>query len=246
MPFIFPDTGLTVTSTGSLGVIFQNDGETLPEEITVTSTNSALAMTTFADLALVTADDETWQAVELTAPLPLDDIYTVRVYFDAVEVHSESVELPSPGKLRGRVLRQRLYEVLQAGYLAGAIEARPYGTPYEPSTVNIDFKGVAGIVVEVGAAYVDSIELRDYLTQQASVTIPLNVYGAMDDGEDTETVANGFEQVCGYLLGTDWKMKAFGMIQSQATMQGGEPQIQDDRNMAVIKGSISVLMRKGK
>ena len=162
MPFIFPDLpdgpgSITVTPTGSLGVSFMADSVALPAAISVTATNSALVMTTFSDLALVTATEENWQYVELTDPLPSNETYTVRVYFDDVEVHSEVLEVPAPGKLRGRVLRQRVYEVLFTGYMNGNIESRPYGSPFIPKTVNQDFKSTSGTVVEVGAAELDEV-----------------------------------------------------------------------------------------
>lgn len=243
MSYVFPDGGLILVPTGSLGIAFRADGSPLPELIEISVTDESLVETIYTT-DLISTPDATWQVARLTPPLSFGQDYAVDVLFDSVSVYTEEITVPLPGKARSRVLRQRLYEVLLAGVEAGDIDASIYGSGHYPGTVNNDFKAEAGIVVELAPAYTGAMELHGGIkVANMAVTVPINIYGGMDEGEDAEEVATEFERIAGYLLGKDWKLSGFGMHQSNAVFEGGAPDINSDRMMVIIRGNLTMTMR---
>lgn len=242
MPFTFDSRGPIVVPTGSFSVLFKANADPLPAAITIEVTNSSLVTTSYADLALISDPSSTWQAVELAGPLAFGDVYQVKVFFDAVEVYSGSVEVPLPGKRRSAVLRQRIFEVLQRGYLTGQITAVPFGT-LTPDMVGTDINTSGGSVIEVGAGYVQGVSRWAYDSKASDVTIPIRIHGAIDESEDTEDLVADFEDVAGYILAADWFLAGFGVTQSEASIGGSEPEITEDRKMAVVRGTLTVPMR---
>lgn len=249
MSVIFGDTGIRVVPTGSLAICFRLEAPSeMPEEITLSVLEDGAdpeEAQEIGPLPVISAAETAWKYLGLTPPLKFGVAYSVRVLFDGAEVHSETVEIPPHYGRKGSVLRQRLYELLLEGYQNGDLEAMPYGNGHCPGAVNEgDFKPEGGVIVEVGNYYTGSISLKDYRTRESQVTIPLNVHVPMDDESDAGAGSEAFEEIADYLMRVDWRLGGFGMFQSAATFEGNEPEVNEDRALAVMRGSLNVAMRK--
>jgi len=248
MAIEFGEDGLTVVATGSLGVcFFITAPDVVPENIAVEAMpegGDVGDQVGFGNLQILTGDESEWKYVQLTGPLKFGVTYDVTVKFDGVSVYTETLTIPIHGGRKGAVLRQRIYEVLLEGYREGHLEALPYGDGHSPGAINDnDFKPEAGTAIEVGNYYPSAISMRDYSTRQSQLTVPLNVHAAMDDETDVADTTIALEGAIDYLLKTDWRLNGFGMFQSAATFEGNEPEINNDRTVAVLRASLNMPMR---
>lgn len=248
MAILVRDGGLVAVVTGSLGLCFRADAEEIPEDITIEAMpidGEPEDLLVFSGLEILSDDSTEWKYVDLTPPLVYGVDYDVVVKFDGVVVHGETLMIPSPGAARGAVLRQRIYEVLLGLYRTGAIEAKPYGNGHMPGIINDgDIKAEGGLVVEVGNYYTSATNLRDYRTREAELSVPLRVHVAMDDGEDVAAGSAEMETLIDAMMASDWGLNGFGMFQSQATFEGQEPEINEDRTVAVVASSLSINIRR--
>ena len=238
---------LGAVPTGSLALSFQvTSPDVVPTSVQLQLTDSAEDVTLTDPLEINETAYIEWKQCALTQPVSWGETYTVAVLFDDEVVHTfpDAFELATPGKRRSPVLRQRLYEVLLTAFNAGSIAAQPYGDAHRPATIAIDVKSIPGTIIEVAPAYVESMEYNTAVSQIAQVTVPLRAYASIDNPEDLEELSSDFEEVLGYLLETSWKLNSFGLIQSEATCDSGEPEISEDRKLAIIEGSITVPMRR--
>lgn len=247
MATVVRNGGLVAVVTGSMGLCFRTD-DPLPDDITIEAMPAGgdpEDLLEFEGLEILSDDSTEWKYVELTPPVAFDVEYDVAVKFDGVIIHGETLMIPSPGAARGAVLRQRLYETLLRLYIAGEIEAKPYGDGQLPGIVHDgDIKAEGGLALEVGNYYTSATNLRDYKTRESQISVPIRVYVAMDDSEDVAAASAEMENVLDALLKTDWGLNGFGMFQSQATFEGQEPDINEDRTVAVVTSTLSVNIRR--
>lgn len=248
MAVLVGDDGLTIVATGSVGLGFALTApDTMPAVISMEAMpegGDVGDLITFPDLPVLTGPDDEWHQVGLTGPLKFGVTYDITVKFDGVEVYTETLTIPPHRGRKGAVLRQRIYETLLAGCLAGEIEAKPYGDFQVPGAVNDgDMVPEGGVIVEVGNYYPNSIRLKDYLTRETLIALPLNVNVPIDDEGDAAEATMALEEVIDYLMRTDWRLNGFGLIQSAATFEGNEPEVNDDRKLAVVRGTLNIPVR---
>lgn len=245
MAYVFPDSGIGILPTGALALAFKaTDGWHVPTVITVQvirTTDSVVY--DFADLESVVGGDD-WNYITRTPPLPLGGEYYVDVSFDGAIIYTSTIDIPSPGRRRSPVLRQRIYEVLFDGYLDNKLASMPYGTIHVPQSVQMDFKPSSAIIVEVQPCYLSSAGYYSSDAQVNDITVPINFYMSIDDAEDTEDLIVAAEDVYGYLIETDWELSAFAVFQSTLSISGGTPDIDQDRKLASIKSTMTVPMRR--
>jgi len=237
MPYQFI---LGAVPTGSLALTFKANGETLPESIHLQLTDADDTVTLLGPLVAHEGGYAEWYECGLTAPIEWDVLYMVAVLFDDNVVHTfpEAVVVRSPGNRRAPVLRQRIYEVLLTEFLADNITAQPYGTPHRPVAVSNEALTEAGVVIEVGAAYVSQLLVDTSDSQLCTINIPIRACCAIDSAEDGEELTAELEDAMRHLMDIDWRLSQFGVLQPTATWDGGAPEIGE--KIATISSVLSV------